>query len=234
MTVSERKNKTHDMGGQPGGPIPIDPPDQAVFAEHWHARALAVTVAAGGLGKWNLDSSRHARERLPADDYMAYSYYEKWLAGLATLLVETGLVSPEELRKGQADNSAAGPPVSAPTADQVKAALSRGGPSLRPDRAPPRFSLGQRVTVLDPDQIVRSPDGHTRLPAYIAGCTGQIIRHHHSHVLPDSNAHGLGESPEHLYGVCFAAADIWPDAGAGADEVCLDLWDSYLVPADRS
>ena len=69
--------RVHDMGGQPGGPVPIDPQGQPVFAQNWQARALAVTVAAGGLGKWTLDESRHARERLPAEDYMAYGYYEK-------------------------------------------------------------------------------------------------------------------------------------------------------------
>ena len=53
MTASERKNKSHDMGGQPGGPIPIDPPEGPVFAEDWQARALAITVAAGGwAGIW--------------------------------------------------------------------------------------------------------------------------------------------------------------------------------------
>ena len=45
------------MGGQPGGPVPIDPQGQPVFAQNWQARALAVTVAAGGLGKWTLDES---------------------------------------------------------------------------------------------------------------------------------------------------------------------------------
>ena len=234
MAVFDRKNKTHDMGGQTGGPIPIDPPDKPVFAEDWHARALAITVAAGVLGRWNLDSSRHARERLPADDYMAYSYYEKWLAGLATLLVETGLVSTDELRKGHAlDNVEPASPQAA-SADKIAAALARGGPSVRPDRAPPRFTVGQQVTALDPDQISCRPNGHTRLPAYVAGRTGQIIRHHHSHVLPDSNAHGLGEAPEHLYGVRFAAKDLWPGSGHGEDEVCLDLWESYLIQADPS
>ena len=52
--------RVHDMGGQPGGPVPIDPQGQPVFAQNWQARALAVTVAAGGLGKWTLDESRHA------------------------------------------------------------------------------------------------------------------------------------------------------------------------------
>ena len=143
MTASERKNKTHDMGGQPGGPIPIDPPEGPVFAEDWQARALAITVAAGGLGKWNLDSSRHARERLPAADYQAYSYYEKWLAGLATLLVETGLVSTDELRKGHLVRPGA---VTA-QAEQVAAALPVAGSQFV------GLCPCQRVTVLDPDQI---------------------------------------------------------------------------------
>ena len=137
--------RVHDMGGQPGGPVPIDPQGQPVFAQNWQARALAVTVAAGGLGKWTLDESRHARERLPSEDYMAYGYYEKWMAGLATLLVEHGLVTMDELRSGQvAADGAQGveqdDPVP-PTAAQVRAALARGGPSQRPDRTPPRLSL---------------------------------------------------------------------------------------------
>ena len=57
------------------------------------------------------------------------------------------------------------------------------------------------------------------------------LLHHGSHVLPDSNAHFDGEAPEHLYSVSFAASDLWQHAESPADEVCLDLWDSYLTPA---
>ena len=243
QTASHHPERVHDMGGQPGGPISVGAPDQPVFAEDWHARALAITVAAGGLGRWTLDTSRHARERLPAEDYTAYSYYEKWLAGLATLLVETGLVRREELACGHAlplppetasDSGFPAVDIKAASVHQIEAALRRGGPSRRPDRTPPRFAVGQLVTVLDPDSVARSPGGHTRLPRYAAGCTGRIISHHHSHVLPDSNAHGLGESPEHLYGVSFTAADLWPETDYPADEVCLDLWDSYLIQAQSS
>ena len=229
--------RVHDMGGQPGGPVPVDPQGLPVFAQNWQARALAITVAAGGLGKWTLDESRHARERLPAEDYMAYGYYEKWMAGLATLLVEHGLVTMDELRSGQVaagGGQGAGRHDSVPpTAAQVRVALARGGPSRRPDRTSPRYACGQKVQVLSPDIAARQPGGHTRLPNYVAHQTGVILSNHGSHVLPDSNAHGLGEAPEHLYGVCFCATDLWPEQVSSTDEVCLDLWESYLVAVDE-
>ncbi|MEC7208893.1 MAG: nitrile hydratase subunit beta [Pseudomonadota bacterium] len=205
-----------------------------MFAQSWHARAAALTIAAGGLGRWSLDESRHARERLPAGDYMAYSYYEKWLAGLATLLVDHDLVSPDELARGQALEDRPAADIKAATPQQVETALRRGGPSRRPDTFPPRFSVGQQVLTRSPDETARLPGGHTRLPSYAAGRTGVIISHHHSHVLPDTNAHGLGEQAEHLYGVKFTAAELWQQTAHPDDEVCLDLWESYLAEADQS
>ncbi|MDA0963379.1 MAG: nitrile hydratase subunit beta, partial [Proteobacteria bacterium] len=41
----------------------------------------------------------------------------------------------------------------------------------------------------------------------------------------------LGETPEPLYTVVFAATDLWADAEDPRDEVTLDLWQSYLEPA---
>ena len=84
--------RIHDMGGRFGdGPVPREADESKVFSTDWHARALALTVAAGALGKWNIDASRHGRERLPPADYAQYSYYEKWIAGLAKMLVEHGI-----------------------------------------------------------------------------------------------------------------------------------------------
>lgn len=45
----------------------------AVFHAAWEARILAVTLALGATGNWNLDMSRSAREVLP--DYLDLSYY---------------------------------------------------------------------------------------------------------------------------------------------------------------
>ena len=71
--------RVHDMGGRFGdGPINPEAEDAPVFAEDWHARALAVTLASGFLGQWNIDISRHARERLSPKDYSRFSYFEKW------------------------------------------------------------------------------------------------------------------------------------------------------------
>jgi nitrile hydratase len=44
-----------------------------------------------------IDEHRDAIERMRPADYLNSSYYERWLAGLCTLLIERGLLSPEEL-----------------------------------------------------------------------------------------------------------------------------------------
>jgi len=41
---------------------------------------LALTLAMGTTGLWNIDASRAARETLA--DYRELSYYQIWLAGL--------------------------------------------------------------------------------------------------------------------------------------------------------
>ena len=212
----------HDMGGDPAGPIPAG--NTAVFGEDWHGRALALTLAAGALGQWTLDASRHARETLP--HYARLTYYEKWLAALTDLLVQTGVVTRAELT----GTSAAPSPLSDRrlTADRVAPALAKGAPATRPGPAP-AFAIGQRVRT-GPRANNHIPGGHTRLPAYAADRTGTVNAHHGCHVLPDTNAHGLGERPEPLYTVAFSATDLWPDATPG-DEVRLDLWQSYLHPA---
>ena len=65
----------------------------------------------------------------------------------------------------------------------------------------------------------------------MAGRVGTIERIHGVHVLPDTNAHGLGEQPEWLYGVVFPeATDLWDDAEPG-QRVSVDAWESYLEPA---
>ena len=220
-------SRVHDMGGRHGDGA-VDPGDDAIYAKDWHARALALTLAAGALGKWNIDTSRHARECLSPKDYARFSYYEKWLAALADLLVTTGVVSKEELVAGHAlapSELAA----RALKAEAVAGVLAAGSPYEREGDAP-RFAQGDRVRSRYPARNLRVSGGHTRLPSYAAGMEGEILRVHGAHVLPDTSAHGLGESPEPLYAVAFAARDVWGEDAAPGDDVVVDMWQSYLEP----
>ncbi|MCX8509204.1 MAG: nitrile hydratase subunit beta [Rhodobacteraceae bacterium] len=220
-------SRPHDMGGQKGhGRVTPEADGIARHAAPWHRKALALTLAAGGIGAWTIDRSRHAREMLPG--YAQLSYYEKWLAALADLLVEKGLVSRAELSAGRAEPAPLSP--RAFTADKVALALARGTPYLRPGPAP-AFAIGDRVKTRASAENAHVPGGHIRLPASMAGKLGRVILSHGAHVFPDSNAHGLGEAPEPLYTVAFRATDLWPDAEDPGDEVTADLWQSYLVPA---
>ena len=221
--------RVHDMGGRFGdGPV-VPEPEGPVFEKDWHARALAVTLAAGSLGQWNIDISRHARERLSPKDYARFSYYEKWMAGLADLLVETGVLTEEELKGNATQDS----PLKTRklTADQVATTLAAGGPADRPSDIAPIFAPGDKVVTrkITANRLVDG--GHTRLPAYAAGARGHVVRYHGTHVLPDSAAHRLGDAAEPLYAVSFPASELWADPEHLRDEVVLDLWQSYLAPA---
>ena len=222
--------RVHDMGGRFGdGPIHPEAEDAPVFAEKWHGRALAVTLAAGSLGQWNLDVARHARERLSPKDYVRFSYYEKWISALADLMVEKGVLSEQDYSDGGTDEPH---PLSprALKAESVSAVLAKGGPAERPSTEPIRFEVGQNVLTVRPAANRLVDGGHTRLPFYASGAKGRIVRLHGAHVFPDSNAHGLGEAPETLYSVAFAASELWAHPEHPKDEVVLDLWQSYLEP----
>jgi nitrile hydratase len=99
-----------------------------------------------------------------------------------------------------------------------------GGSTLREVDSRPRFAVGDDVLTRNPN-----PHGHTRLPRYARGKRGRIVLHHGAHVLPDTNAHGLGECPEHLYTVRFEASELWGEDADGTGAVHIDLWESYLT-----
>ncbi|MFK7868539.1 MAG: nitrile hydratase subunit beta [Roseobacter sp.] len=221
--------RVHDMGGRFGdGPVVPEPEDH-IFAEDWHKRALAMTLACGALGQWNIDTSRHARESLSPKDYARFSYYEKWMAGLADLLLAKGVVTRAELQGATPTQS----PLAerALQAEKVAEVLAQGGPADRDPQVAVVFTVGDTVMTRRQPENIAQKGGHTRLPAYAAGVRGRILRVHGHHVLPDSAAHGLGDAPEPLYAVAFPASALWAQPEHGCDEVVLDLWQSYLAPA---
>jgi nitrile hydratase subunit beta len=215
---------THaDLGGQPGhGPVTPEPEDVRFHAA-WERDALAIVLAMGATGSWNIDMSRSARETLP--DYAHLSYYQIWIAALEKLMAERGQVLPDEVAAGRMLH----PPVPVQRvlrAEDVPAALAKGSPTARAAGAAPLFAPGQRVRTR-----VHAVDHHTRLPGYVRGKCGTIDRLHGSHVFADTHAQGLGEQPQPLYTVVFDGAELWgPDAAPGL-RVSVDAWQSYLEPA---
>ncbi|WP_395699164.1 nitrile hydratase subunit beta [Aquabacterium sp.] len=215
-----------DLGGQPGhGAVTPEPEDERFHAA-WEPRALALTLAMGATGQWNIDMSRAARETLP--DYADLSYYQIWLAALERLMAERGLVGADELAAGHALHPAR-PLPRVLRAQDVPGALAKGSPTARPATCAAAFALGQPVRL----RADAAPH-HTRLPAYVRGRRGVIERVHGMHVFADSHAQGQGEQPQWLYTVVFDGATLWGADAAPGLRVSVDAWESYLLPADEA
>ena len=220
-------NGGQDLGGMMGfGPV-VAEPNEPVFHGKWESRVLAINVAVGAGGLWNIDMSRHAREKISPRDYLAFSYYQIWLAGLLDLTQRTGMVAPEELANG-------GSPVTPPVAvrrvlkaDDVLPALTKGWPSERPSNVAAKFKVGQKIRAKN-----INPKGHTRLPRYVRGHVGTIDAVRGVHVFPDSNSSSMDEAPVWLYTVRFDALELWgPDAPDPAVTVSIDAFEPYLDAA---
>lgn len=217
-------NSAHDLGGMHGlGPIHAEPESQEpVFHGGWEKRIFGMVRALGVLGQWTGDMSRHARERQHPVDYLRHTYYENWLAGLEKTLVESGLISAEELATGRS----AGPAAEDIRRRRLKASdISRAlgkAPAAMPLADPPRFKIGDRVRAVN-----NHPLGHTREPRYVRGRAGVIHEHHGGHLFPDQSARGIRVA-RHLYTVRFEARELWGQQGDAHGAVFVDLWEDYL------
>jgi nitrile hydratase beta subunit len=213
-----------DMGGVPwSGPVQPEP-NEPMFHAEWERRACALTLALGMPGGWNIDMSRFAREDRPPDQYLGMSYYQIWLAGLERLMLERGLIAPDEIEAGKPLHPAK-PVTKTLTPDGVAAMLHRGGPTEREPKSAALFAIGDRVRT----KMIH-PTTHTRLPRYVRGHVGTVEMLHGVHVFPDSNALGH-ENPQWLYTVSFDGRELWGADGDASVKTSVDAWESYLEPA---
>jgi nitrile hydratase len=217
----------HDVGGMDGfDDLPPDEPDDASpFHEEWEGRVYALFVAGIASGEFNLDEFRYALEQHDPEFYLETPYYERWLAGIESLLLDAGVVDRDELTDRVAAferEEAALSDDSGPSLDELIEGVADVYQSGR-EPADPTFEPGDEVRVRN-----RHPEGHTRCPRYVRGVRGTVEAHRGTHLLPDASARGEDDA-EPLYNVQFEAADLWGADYTDADSVHIELWESYLT-----
>lgn len=186
--------------------------DEPVFAEDWERRALRASMATliglqpGGA------RFRHSIERMDPAHYLTSSYYEHWLTGVSTLLVEAGVTSAEDLEHRCGGRF----PLSRPDRGELPSA-----PQV--DRTQARFAVGDQVWVRE-----WHPSGHTRAPRYVQGKRGVVTRVDGPANVPDYEAHGGGLVLDPTYSVRFTARELWGEGGSSGETVNVDLWERYL------
>lgn len=92
--------RINDVGGMQGFPPVREEIDEPPFHADWEAHVFALNRALIGHGVYNLDEFRDAVERIPPQEYLAASYYERWLRAITMLLAEKGVLTEEEMAGG--------------------------------------------------------------------------------------------------------------------------------------
>lgn len=222
-------NGPHDMGGLQCFGSVVAELDEPVFHAPWERRALALTLAMGATGQWNIDQSRSARESLPPAVYLTSSYYAIWIRALEKLMLERGLIDAGELIGDQAAGPGRllGRVLRAP---DVAGVFARGSSTARVAHHPAGFAVGARVRARN-----QHPAGHTRLPRYVRGHVGTVSIVHGAHVFADAHASRstppFDDTADWLYTVEFSARTLWGPQADASTTVSVDAWEPYLEAA---
>ncbi|MEJ0067747.1 MAG: SH3-like domain-containing protein [Pseudomonadota bacterium] len=196
----------HDLGGKQGFGTVVYEPGDAHRDEDWELRARALSALLVEKKIYNMDEYRHAIERMDPRHYLTASYYERVMTAVATLCVEKGLLTVEELE----DHAESRFPLSKPI-----------GPG-RQNAPAQKFLVGEAVRVKN--EFV---SGHVRMPGYIRGKPGIVVGETPAYPFPDSSGHGMPITNEPTYDVRFSSRDLWPDSSDDAF-VHVGVFQSYL------
>jgi nitrile hydratase len=197
----------HDLGGKQGFGTVRYTLDAPAFHAEWEVRANSLYAFAVRRGLFNMDEYRHAIERMEPRHYLSANYYERSLTGMATLCVEKGLTTRQELEQ----RAGGAFPLAGP------AAAGRTNVATRET-----FKVGDRVRVRA-DHV----PGHVRMPGYIRGKAGEVVGVSPRYPFPDAHAHGIHAQDEPTYDVRFRTEDLWPGASDPA-LVHVGVFESYL------
>ena len=197
----------HDLGGKQGfGRVRYSLKAQT-FHEPWEKRVNALYSLAVKLGIFNMDEYRHAIERMEPRHYLSASYSERSLSCLATLCVEKGIITQDELER-----------------------RAHGAFPLSTPSAPGRANVAARQHFKPGDKVKVKTDhvpGHVRMPGYIRGKTGVVVSESPAYPFPDAHAHGVNADDEPTYDVRFSTEELWPNSADPAF-VHVGVFQSYL------
>jgi hypothetical protein len=94
--MTENKDRAHhDMGGLPAAPVDRGE-HEAAF---WEKRVDAIMMLLSGKERrlLRVDELRRGIESLGTDAYDKLGYYERWIASIAGILIEKGVLSQQEI-----------------------------------------------------------------------------------------------------------------------------------------
>ncbi|HEV2449531.1 MAG TPA: SH3-like domain-containing protein [Thermoplasmata archaeon] len=169
----------HDMGGMHGfGRLQLEP-EAPLFHEPWEGRVWRMLAVV--MPGTTIDHFRYTIEQMPPAEYLATSYFGRWLWAIERLAEEQGLFG----------GSDAAPPIQRPSA-----ALPVW---------PGRYGPGDVVRVRN-----AVTDGHVRVPRYLRRQTGRVERVACAWPNPgESAATGSYGEPELVYTVVFEGAQLF-------------------------
>jgi nitrile hydratase len=225
-------NGGHDLGGVDGLGHVVVERDEPVFHSDWERAAFAMFSMPFRAGFFGVDQFRFGIEHMHPADYLSSRYYEHWLATVEYHGKRTGKLDLDEVeRRTQYFLDHPDEPLPETHDPElvsfVETAVKQGVTASRPSDKKAKFSVGDRVRVID-----SSPFGHTRKARYIRGKTGEIVMSHGQMVYPDSAGNDGPEDPQHVYTVRFDAKELWGDEAAEPNaSVTFDVWEPYIEKA---
>ena len=209
----------HDMGGMHGfGPI-VAEEDELVFHEKWEGRVYALVTSWYPWGRYkSWGSFRYNLEKIPTQDYLSMSYYERWFFVHEQKALQSGIVTPAELAKGHADPDHMMPIFDSPSDSSL-------GPGRLDYKIKAKFEVGGLVRARDIKNT-----GHNRLPGYVRSKQGEVVRKNGIYAIQDTNEKDEQpyDDPQHVYTVRFSSRELWGGRSCDRDFVYVDIWESYL------
>ena len=203
----------HDLGGS----VPaLDEEDNGWAKDrnlyYWEKRTHALLVLLARRALITTDELRRAVEGLEKDSYDSWGYYDRWCSAMATILLERGVISNDEI-----------------AAELGEAEHPQGGEG---------FKAGDLVRVKSEDERLRWRKPHLRTPGYVFGCVGVVDREIGEFSDPFLLAFRGGQAgpKTRLYSVAFKQRDLFSHCPDGEeegadDEVTVEIYERWLLPA---